>query len=159
MTKRSEEWETPSGFYRPLQREFQFTLDAAASAKNAKCRRYFDKRRNGLTQAWGGQRVWVNPPYGDMEAWAKKAVQATSDPARETLVVMLTHARVDTRWWHRWVVPFADEVRFVQGRPRFIRFDGFIGSPTKPYCLVIWRSTRPRRPFIKVPRISQKEER
>jgi hypothetical protein len=35
------------------------------------------------------------------------------------LVVLLAHARTDTRWFHDWVYGKADEIRFVRGRLRF----------------------------------------
>jgi hypothetical protein len=48
-SSRSEEWPTPEFFFRSLHREFGFTLDPCATPANAKCRRFFTKRQNGLT--------------------------------------------------------------------------------------------------------------
>ena len=116
-SSRSEEWPTPQAFYNELRREFRFTLDPCATAANAKCRRFFTKRQNGLEQSWGRHRVFCNPPYGkDMRAWARKCYEASLEGA---LVVLLAHARTDTRWFHDWVYGKADEIRFVRGRLRF----------------------------------------
>ena len=38
-------WETPQSLFDELNAEFNFTLDAAASDTNHKCKRYFTKKR------------------------------------------------------------------------------------------------------------------
>lgn len=96
FSSRSEEWETPQELFEELQREFQFMLDACATWHNAKCTRFFDKRRDGLTQDWIGERVFMNPPYGkEIGRWMSKARRESQ---RGALVVCLVHARTDTRW-------------------------------------------------------------
>lgn len=41
------DWETPQDLFDELDREFHFTLDAAASPSNAKCAKYYtDLRRH-----------------------------------------------------------------------------------------------------------------
>ena len=47
--KSSVEWETPQELFDLLNREFHFTLDAAATAANAKCPRYYTKAEDGLS--------------------------------------------------------------------------------------------------------------
>lgn len=116
-SSRSEEWPTPRDFFATLDAEFRFTLDPCATPANAKCRRYFIKRQDGLAQDWGRARVFCNPPYGPaMRDWAKKCFEASQAGA---LVVLLAHARTDTRWFHDWVYGKADEIRFVRGRLKF----------------------------------------
>lgn len=71
-----DEWRTPGWVFYVLNEVFQFTLDAAATPKNAKCARYFAKFNDGLQCDWAGESVFVNPPftggaYGD---WIQKAV-------------------------------------------------------------------------------------
>lgn len=58
-----DDWETPSDFFKKLDAEFHFTLDACATDSNAKCVRYFTKESDGLSQDWGGETVYCNPPY------------------------------------------------------------------------------------------------
>ena len=60
----STEWETPPRFFDFVNREFDFQLDAAASAINFKCDRYITKTQDALVTPWRGDRVWLNPPYG-----------------------------------------------------------------------------------------------
>ena len=45
-----DDWETPQALFDELDREFHFTLDAAASPTNAKCVKYYTKENNGLAQ-------------------------------------------------------------------------------------------------------------
>ena len=126
FSSRSEEWETPQDLYDELDQEFDFTLDPCASSCNAKCNRFFDKRRDGLAQDWTHERVFMNPPYGrEIGRWMSKARQ---EAERGALVVCLVHARTDTRWWHENVEGIASEVRFVRGRLRF----GRAGVPHMP---------------------------
>lgn len=54
FSSREEKWETPQDFFDALDKEFHFTLDVAASEDNAKCRRYFTEKEDGLLQLWGG---------------------------------------------------------------------------------------------------------
>ena len=57
------EWATPPEVYEPLNREFGFTLDVAATPDNAKCPRYYTREDDGLAQPWDGV-CWMNPPSG-----------------------------------------------------------------------------------------------
>src|ERR1700719_2941879 len=108
-TSRSEEWPTPQNFFDQLHAEFGFTLDASATAENAKCPLFISKKQDGLKQDWGEHRVFCNPPYGrEMRAWARKCFEASNKGA---LVVLLAHARTDTRWFHDWVYGKASEIR------------------------------------------------
>jgi phage N-6-adenine-methyltransferase len=109
-----DDWATPPALYQLLHREFRFTLDVCASAENAKCKRYFDRRADGLAQPWTG-RCWMNPPYGEgIGKWMAKADE-TAQAGR--LVVCLVPARTDTAWW--WDHARYGEVRFLRGRLRF----------------------------------------
>jgi len=133
-SSRSEEWPTPQNFFDALQREFRFTLDPCATAANAKCKSFFTKRHDGLACDWGRHRVFCNPPYGrTMTLWARKCFEASSSGA---LVVLLAHARTDTRWFHDWVYGKADDIRFVRGRLKF--GDGRQSAPF-PSLVAVYR--------------------
>lgn len=70
-------WGTPQELFRALDGEFHFGLDAAATADNAKCSRFFSPEEDGLTQSWDvGAGVFCNPPYGrEIWRWVQKAHQ------------------------------------------------------------------------------------
>lgn len=108
------DWETPQFLFDGLNAEFRFELDVCATAKTAKCRRYFTPEDDGLKQDWDGV-CWMNPPYGrEIEQWMAKAVDAAH---RGALVVCLVPARTDTRWWHKYAR--RGEIRYLRGRLRF----------------------------------------
>jgi len=116
FSSRTDEWATPQDFFDELDAEFDFTLDVCASNSNAKCSCYFTRTDDGLSQPWGAERCWMNPPYGrEIKTWMRKAWQSSRAGA---LVVCLVPARTDTAWWHEYVAK-AHEVRFVRGRLRF----------------------------------------
>ena len=112
-------WRTPPDFFKLLDDEFHFTLDAAASHANHLLPRYctpngkFDLktgsekwRLHGLTVgAWDGERVFCNPPYdSNLMAWVQTALIAQRDYRSSALSVLLLPPSVDAAWfrslWH-----------------------------------------------------------
>ena len=138
-----ENWATPPEFFEALNIEFGFTLDVCAEPHNAKVARYFTQNEDGLSQDWGREVCWMNPPYGRKIAeWMAKARKSAWGGA---LVVCLVPARTDTRWWHDYAM--TGEVRFIRGRLRFIQPDGQQGqSAPFPSAIVIFRSSDANNP-------------
>ena len=136
---------TPPEVFDPLHARFAFTVDACASAHNAKLPRYWTPDDDGLAQPWAGERVWCNPPYSDIEPWVVKACSVGN---LTPLVVMLLPAnRTEQGWWQRWIEPVRDRgerltVEFLPGRLRFIAHDDDRIRPNArpPYgcCLAVW---------------------
>lgn len=115
--------ETPLPFWTELDRVHRFTLDAAANAENAKCRRYFDREQNGLTQSWAREVVWCNPPFSACAAWVAKAL-AEVRLGCPKVVMLLPANRTEQPWWQEMIEPVRDRglgvtSRFVAGRLRF----------------------------------------
>jgi site-specific DNA-methyltransferase (adenine-specific) len=132
-TSNSDEWATPQEFFDKLDEEFHFTLDPCATAENAKCKKFFTKDQDGLSQDWAGETVWCNPPYGKtIGQWCKKCYEHS---LHGDVAVMLIHARTDTQWFHEWVYGKA-ELRFVKGR---IRFNGSKWNAPFPSMVAIYR--------------------
>lgn len=107
-----------------LHERFRFTLDAAASAHNAKLPRYFSIERSGLLHSWAGERVWCNPPYSDIGPWVRKAW--AEQEAAELIVMLVPANRTEQAWWQDNIEPHRDHggplrVEFLRGRLRFIR--------------------------------------
>lgn len=132
------DWETPEGLFAALDREFRFTLDAAANAANAKCRRYYTVEDNGLIQDWGGETVFCNPPYGNKETgeWTRKCYEEAQKP--ETTVVLLIPARTDRASFHDYVLGKA-EIRFIRGRLKFEQNGKALAPAPFPSMICIWR--------------------
>lgn len=113
----STEWETPQYLFDPLNKSFNFTLDVCATANNTKCKKFFTKEDDGLSQNWGTETCWMNPPYGkEIRHWIKKAYEASKIGAT---VVCLLPSRTDTHWWHQYCMQA--EVILIKGRIQFLK--------------------------------------
>tara|TARA_R110000737_G_C14405357_1_gene454988 strand:+ start:184 stop:663 length:480 start_codon:yes stop_codon:yes gene_type:complete len=144
----SDEWSTPAQLYAELDREFGFTLDAAASAQNTQSPTYLTQWQDARLQDWatvpshrpGPVVAYLNPPYSKIRSFMAKAV----DEVRVgCTVVCLVPARTDTRWWHdavwdtdRQQARDGVEVRFLRGR---LTFNDGAGSAPFPSVVVILR--------------------
>ena len=120
-----DDWETPIDFFKKLDEEFHFTLDPCADDNNHKCEKYYTIYQNGLIQDWEGEIVFCNPPYSrgtkgiaGQEAWIKKCYEESKKP--NTTVVMLIPARTDTKAFHKYIYHQAQEIRFLEGRLKFV---------------------------------------
>lgn len=126
-------WETPQKLFDALDSKYHFTLDPCALPENAKCEKYFTPEDDGLSQNWGGQRVFCNPPYGrELGAWVKKAYEESRKP--DTVVVMLIPARTDVAWFHDYVLPHG-EIEFLRGR---LKYGGSKTPAPFPSMLVVF---------------------
>ena len=109
FTSNSEEWYTPKWIYDLLNTKYKFTLDPCATATSAKTAKYFTKETDGLKQDWGGNVVFVNPPYGrTMYDWVKKCYEESLKP--DTVVVMLIPAHTDTKYFHDYIFKYAKDL-------------------------------------------------
>ncbi len=139
-------WETPQALFDELNEEFHFTLDAAASDDNHKCSRYFTAQNSGLEQDWGGQSVFVNPPYGNTETgdWTRKCYEEAQKP--DTTVVLLIPARTDRKSFHQYIYDSDTyterpgvKIRFLKGRLKFELSGQPVGTAPFPSMVVIFK--------------------
>lgn len=158
------DWETPDLIFDPLARIYSFNLDPCATAKNAKCKKYFTKKDNGLAQSWQGYRVFMNPPYGNPENPCHVEVtgrKCKKKKCRERgrctkvyipgiinwvrkarlesemggcLVMGLIPGRTDTEWWHQNVEGKA----FTQNLPGRQKFGNAKNCAPFPSVLALW---------------------
>lgn len=134
FSRKSDEWPTPEELYAQLNEEFGFTLDPASTDENHKTEKYYTAVENGLKQDWGGERVFLNPPYSQVADWVKKAWEESTKP--NTLVVLLLPARTDTKYFHGYI-QHRSEVRFLRGR---LKFGDSTGNAPFPSMIVIYRA-------------------
>lgn len=135
LSSNSCEWTTPDALFRQLDDEFHFNLDPCSTDANAKCERHFTIADDGLSQNWGGYRVFCNPPYGRaIGAWVEKCFNESRKA--NTVVVLLIPARTDTKYFHKYIYHNAAEIRFIEGRLRF--GDSKQGAPF-PSMIVVFR--------------------
>jgi site-specific DNA-methyltransferase (adenine-specific) len=145
-TTGKNDWETPPKVFSALDKLFKFTLDPCATKKNAKCKKYYTKKDDGLTKIWSG-RVFVNPPYGrEIYSWIKKARQESILNCE--IVVTLLPARTDNYWWHEFVMT-AKEIWFTKGRIIFFDKGKVSGGSTFGSVVVIFDKKKHRFPKIK----------
>lgn len=132
------DWETPQELFDQLDAEFHFTLDAASSDANHKCKKYYTRENSAFDHSWGGESVFCNPPYGrTISEWVRKCSMEAS--RKDTLVVMLLPARTDTRWFQEHILHRA-EIRFLKGRLKF-ETDGTPTGPAPfPSMIVVMRT-------------------
>lgn len=139
LSSKKMDYCTPPDFFDRLNDEFGFVLDAAATAKSAKCPAYYTPETDGLNSPWnlaGGGAVWCNPPYGrETGKWVRKAYEESRSG---TTVVLLIPARTDTAYFHDYIYGKA-EIRFVRGRLHFTDEEGNAYAPAPfPSMLVIY---------------------
>lgn len=122
FSSKSNEWSTPQDLFDKLDQVFHFTLDAASTHENAKCKNHFTIEEDGLKQDWTGT-VWCNPPYGrEIGKWCKKAYKEFCRGG--CTIVMLLPVRTDTKWFHEYVYGKC-EIKFLKKRLKF-------GNATQP---------------------------
>lgn len=80
----------------------------------------------------GGERVFCNPPYSEIDKWVKKAWEETRN--RNTIVVLLIPARTDTKYFHDYIL-HRSELRFIKGR---LRFNGMTVNAPFPSMIAIF---------------------
>jgi phage N-6-adenine-methyltransferase len=135
--------------FAPLHARFRFTVDAAATAANARLDRFWTAENDALSLSWAGERVWCNPPYShpSLGRWVGKAWQEWYFDPAELIVMLVPANRTEQQWWQQEVEPFRDRrqgltVEFLPGRMRFLRNGQQVIGPNErpPFgcCLPIW---------------------
>ncbi len=119
-TSGTQNWRTPPELFAWADRQFNFTLDAAAAADNALCKKFYTEFDNGLMQSWAGEVVWVNPPFKQIKIWLAKAVYEVE--CNKATVVMLLPAATETRWFRQYVT--RGEIAFLTPRVKYVHPDG-----------------------------------
>jgi phage N-6-adenine-methyltransferase len=145
FSRASDDWTTPRDLFAALDAEFDFAMDAAATADNALCLIYQGpghptiENRNGLVFDWISP-TFLNPPYSQVRAFVAKAAE---EAAKGCTVVALLPARTDTRWWHAHIWDHVAhrprpgvEVRFLRGR---LKFGDSTNSAPFPSVVVVFR--------------------
>ena len=131
------DWETPQELFEALNREFDFTIDLAASPSNAKCSRFYTAKENALEKNWEVETAFLNPPYGrDCWKWIQKSYLESQKP--NTVIVLLIAARTSNKEWHEYIFPNAKEIRFIRGRLKFTTNAKKISSAPFPSAIVVF---------------------
>lgn len=103
LTSIRQDWRTPKKVYDILNKEFNFTLDPC-----------LDEILEGRFLNWDNQKVFVNPPYNNIESWIIKALNS-----QNSTIVFLLPVRTSVPYFHEYILTFADEIRWIKGRLKF----------------------------------------
>lgn len=138
--------ETPASFFALVDAAFgPYDLDVCASAKNAKCGRFFTAVDDCLAREWGTvdepSRGWANPPYAEsligpiVEKGLREALAG-----RCSTTFLFPVKKSEQGWFHECVLnpggPGATAIFFVQGRIDFWRDGAPLGAPNHASLLV-----------------------
>ena len=137
FSSKSDEWETPQSFFNKLNNIYKFTLDPCSTPESAKCEKYYTLEDDGLSKSWKNETVFVNPPYGKIKDWVKKAHDESINNG--AVGVMLIPARTDTRYWHNYIMEDAESIYFVKGR---LKFGSSQNSAPFPSAVVVFDQTK-----------------
>jgi phage N-6-adenine-methyltransferase len=113
----TDERYTPLEVWKPLGHLFNFDLDPCTTIENPLATPlFYTKEDDGLTKAWIRMKVFVNPPYSDIRAWADKAVEEAGAGAFVAFLLPndCSTAAFNTlkAWsWGRWEIPFRVKFR------------------------------------------------
>lgn len=113
-TAQRDDWRTPRWLFERLHALYQFTIDAAADAENAKLPRFWTAEQDALKQSWRGERVFCNPPFS-----LKGEFAATAACREAEVAVLILPATVEQPWFHRHVIGARAELIVPLGRVEF----------------------------------------
>ena len=129
----SNVWLTPPKILEALA---PFELDPCACVNRPwdTATKHFTEKENGLKKRWVG-RVWLNPPYGEIEKWMKKLADHGNG-------IALVYTRTDANWFFDFVWKRANGLLFLRGRVPFLYPDGkTVGNSIAPSVLVSYDAT------------------
>jgi phage N-6-adenine-methyltransferase len=94
--------------------------------------------KDALKNSWGefGPHVFVNPPYSKAKEFLDKAVKEIKADNIQSATFLL-FSNTDTRWWHHYVMRYAEEIKFIKGRLKFLTPEGETkNSAMRPSSLI-----------------------
>lgn len=131
--KSLQSYGTPRVFLDAVERRFgRIQWDLAANETNAICDLWIGERQNSLLVSWAEScsgLLWLNPPFADIDPWAKKCAVEARRGAR---ILLLVPASVGANWYWEHVAPHASVLALA---PRLM-FDGHVSKKTgkpEPY--------------------------
>lgn len=103
-----QEIETPSDLIVAITDRFgSFTIDLAATYDNTKAAKFFGPKLDSISQDWvnaiGDGVAWLNPPFGNIEPWAKKCAETSSLAEGLATILLLVPASVGANWFRNFV--------------------------------------------------------
>jgi hypothetical protein len=94
----TDDYYTPKWLFNALNVEFD--IDVCAPAQGIPwlpAKRWFSQADDGLAQDWGGQFVWMNPPFSKATPWAHKFIENGNGIA----LMVVSRSRWFATMWER----------------------------------------------------------
>jgi len=140
--KSKQDYGTPSELIHAIGVEFSatFSVDLAANALNRKITRYLgpgsEYGEDSLAVDWAkfSGDAWLNPPFADIEPWAKKCATTV----RSGRIFLLTPASVGSNWY---LAHVHGRAHVVAISPR-VTFVGAEDPYPKDLILSVWSGIR-----------------
>lgn len=129
-SSKSVEWYTPKWLFKLLNDKFKFTLDAASSDTNCLVAKHFTIEDNALVQDWSKDIVFINPPFSVNPKFFEKI----SSCGAKTVVVLVP-VRAGTKYWFKFVYPYASEILVFKGR---LKYENSTSTPPFDSCLILF---------------------
>ena len=123
FSKKSDEWQTPVDLFVKNIGYADFDpcagLSNLCAVNNHSC--------NGLEIPWDFKRIFINPPYSNIDKWVDKALHEISLNKITTTIYFLVPSRTDTKWFQKlWAArnlnpdyTIATYFNFLPGRVHF----------------------------------------
>ena len=102
---KTDVWLTPLEIINDLG---EFDLDPCGEADHLTAKTIYSS--NGLEKEWFGK-VWLNPPYSEVEKWLKKLAEHGNG-------IALVFARMETKWAQT-IIPQCSSVFFAKRQDLF----------------------------------------
>ena len=126
FSKLSNDWSTPKDIYDSLDKEFNFTYDP--------CPLNSDDLTSLLFKDWVGN-IFINPPYSNIGNFLDKGLLELKK-GNAKVIVYLVPSRTDTKWFHKYIIGYNAEIRYIKGR---LKFGNSKNSAPFPSMLAIFR--------------------
>lgn len=120
--RKNNDISTPKPFYDALNARFGFDFDPCPLNHD------FD----GLQVDWG-EMNFVNPPFSQIGKWLQKAIFELECYSRRS--VFLVTVRTTSKYWQKYVIPFATRIVFLS---KCMTFENYEGPLPVALCLVFF---------------------
>ena len=94
---------------------------------------------DGLSSAWSGEIVFVNPPYSRSSDWLRK-VNSEWERAQIGILICLVNAKTDASAFHE-ALRLGASVCFLEGRVKYVKPDGTSEPSSQPSMLLVFGAT------------------
>lgn len=103
--KGNDNFGTPEKLFKQLNDIFAFTLDAACTTEDCKCKNgfYHDKGVNALQMSWGRERIFCNPPFSQKAAFIEKAYNEVMNGDCPIVVMVLPSNCQDSKAFQTYI--------------------------------------------------------